>query len=307
MSRKPGHPFRAMRRPTATRSNGRRRGGGQPGDAAACPTRARGTLVPGGSQASASQSSAPRRAGLVLITLILAAGIANINLAVANVALPDIGKAFTASQTALDMVAIGYSLGLAASVLYLGAIGDRYGRKLLLALGMALSVPACLLAAFAPSAGVLIAARLLGGLSAGLAYPTTLALVTALWSGPARTRSIALWSGIGSAVAVLGPLVSGILLQRYWWGSVFVFPLALRVDRPCAGHLVRARPRERVDRFGGQPRRDLVGGAGDRPDPGHQLRAGAGRGNAGHGNGGRRRRRGRRLRAAPAPRGQSPL
>src|SRR5689334_3644576 len=71
------------------------------------------------------QSSAPARAGLVLTTLILAAGVANINLAVANVALPDIGKAFTASQTALDLVAVGYSLGLAASVLSLGAIGDR--------------------------------------------------------------------------------------------------------------------------------------------------------------------------------------
>ena len=132
-----------------------------------------------------SQSSAPARAGLVLITLILAAGIANINLAVANVALPDIGKAFQASQTALDLVAVGYSLGLAASVLYLGAVGDRYGRKLLLAGGMALSIPACLLAAFAPSAGVLVVARLVGGLSAGMAYPTTLALVTALWAGPA--------------------------------------------------------------------------------------------------------------------------
>jgi DHA2 family multidrug resistance protein-like MFS transporter len=185
--------------------------------------------VPGDIQSSASQSSAPRRAGLVLVTLILAAGIANINLAVANVALPDIGKAFTASQTALDMVAIGYSVGLAASVLYLGAIGDRYGRKLLLALGMALSVPACLLAAFAPSAGVLIAARLLGGVSAGMAYPTTLALITALWSGPARTRAIALWSGVGSAIAVLGPLVSGILLEHYWWGSVFLFTLPFAV------------------------------------------------------------------------------
>ena len=80
-------------------------------------------------------SSVPPRAGLVLVTLILAAGIANINLAVANVALPDIGKAFQASQTALDFVAVGYSLGLAASVLYLGAVGDRYGRKLLLAGG----------------------------------------------------------------------------------------------------------------------------------------------------------------------------
>jgi MFS transporter, DHA2 family, multidrug resistance protein len=165
------------------------------------------------------------RPGLVLTTLILAAGIANINLAVANVALPDIGKAFQASQTALDLVAVGYSLGLAASVLYLGAVGDRYGRKLLLSGGMALSIPACLLAGFAPSVGVLVVARLLGGLSAGMAYPTTLALVTALWSGPARTRSIALWSGIGSAIAALGPLVSGILLQYFWWGSVFVFTL----------------------------------------------------------------------------------
>jgi MFS family permease len=98
------------------------------------------------------KSPAPARAGVVLGTLILAAGIANVNLAVANVALPDIGQAFKASQTAIDLIAVGYSLGLAASVLYLGAIGDRYGRKLLLVLGMALSVPACLLAAFAPSA-----------------------------------------------------------------------------------------------------------------------------------------------------------
>ena len=172
-----------------------------------------------------NQSSAPARAGLVLTTLILAAGIANINLAVANVALPDIGTAFTASQTALDLIAVGYSLGLAASVLYLGALGDRYGRKLLLVAGMALSIPACLLAGYAPSAAVLIVARLVGRLSAGMAYPTTLALVTALWAGPARTRSIALWSGIGSAIAALGPLVSGILLQYFWWGSVFLFTL----------------------------------------------------------------------------------
>lgn len=175
------------------------------------------------------QPSAPARAGLVLTTLILAAGVANINLAVANVALPDIGKAFNASQTALDLIAVGYSLGLAASVLYLGAVGDRYGRKLLLVLGMALSIPACLLAAYAPSAGVLAVARLAGGLSAGMAFPTTLALVTPLWSGPARTRSIALWAGIGSAIAALGPLVSGALLEYFWWGSVFLFTVPFAV------------------------------------------------------------------------------
>ena len=173
----------------------------------------------------AETTHAPPRAALVLVSLILGAAVANINLAVANVAMPSIGAAFDASQTQLDLTAVGYSLGLAASVLYLGALGDRYGRKMMLLLGVALSIPACLLAAYAPSVHVLIVARLLGGLSAGMAYPTTLALITAFWSGRSRTRSIALWSGLGAAVTALGPLLAGWLLQYYWWGSVFLITL----------------------------------------------------------------------------------
>jgi DHA2 family multidrug resistance protein-like MFS transporter len=182
-----------------------------------------------GASSGAEQSSAPSRSGLVLLALILVAAVANLNLAVANVALPDIGKAFDASQTALNLVAVGYSLGLAASVLYLGALGDRYGRKMMLILGVGLSVPACILAATAPNIGVLIAARILGGLAAGMAYPTTLALITALWSGPGRTRSIALWSALGGAISSLGPLISGALLENYYWGSVFLVTLPLAV------------------------------------------------------------------------------
>src|SRR3954470_20907866 len=177
----------------------------------------------------ASSSSSPPRAKLVLASLIAVAAVANLNLAVANVALPDIGKHFDSSQTGLDLIAVGYSLGLAASVLYLGALGDRYGRKLMLLLGMALSVPACLLAAFAPSDVVLFVARVVGGLSAGMAYPTTLALIAALWSGPGRTRSIALWSALGGAIASLGPLVAGALLEHFAWGSVFLITLPLVV------------------------------------------------------------------------------
>jgi MFS transporter, DHA2 family, multidrug resistance protein len=171
--------------------------------------------------------SAPKRPGLVLASLIAVAAVANLNLAVANVALPSIGQAFDAGQTALDLVAVGYSLGLAASVLYLGAVGDRYGRKKMLVGGMALSIPASLLAALAPSIGVLFAARVLGGVAAGMAYPTTLALITALWSGPGRTKSIALWSGIGGAIAALGPVISGALLTQFDWESVFVVTLPL--------------------------------------------------------------------------------
>ena len=147
----------------------------------------------------------------------------------ANVALPDIGKASTPGQTSLNLVAVGYSLGLAASVLYLGALGDRYGRKLMLILGTALAIPASLVAALAPSIEVLFGARLVGGLAAGMAYPTTLALITALWSGPARTKSIALWSALGGAIAALGPLLSGALLTGFDWGSVFVITLPLAV------------------------------------------------------------------------------
>jgi MFS family permease len=176
---------------------------------------------------AAASSTAPARSGLVLTALILVAAVANLNLAVANVALPDIGKDFDASQTSLNLVAVGYSLGLAASVLYLGALGDRYGRKLMLVLGVVLAVPASLLAAWSPSVDVLGAARLLGGISAGLAFPTTLALITALWSGSRRTKSIALWSGVGGAIASLGPLVAGAMLDHFWWGSVFLITLPL--------------------------------------------------------------------------------
>jgi DHA2 family multidrug resistance protein-like MFS transporter len=184
---------------------------------------------PASAAGSAAPSTEPKNARVVLISLIMVAAVANLNLSVANVALPSIGESFDASQTALDLVAVGYSLGLAASVLWFGAIGDRYGRKLMIILGMLLSIPACLVAAWAPSVEVLFAARVVGGLSAGMAYPTTLSMITALWSGPARTKSIAMWSALGGGFAMLGPLISGALLEHFWWGSVFLvtLPLAL--------------------------------------------------------------------------------
>lgn len=172
-------------------------------------------------------SQAPARAGLVLGTLILVAGVANLNLTVANVALPAIGAALSASQLSLNLIAVGYSLGLAASVLWFGALGDRYGRKKMIVIGMSLAMPASLVAGLAPTTEVLIGARIIGGLGAGLTFPTTLALITVLWSGPARTKAIALWSALGTGSAVLGPLVSGALLQSFAWGSVFLVTIPL--------------------------------------------------------------------------------
>ncbi|GAC67519.1 MFS transporter [Gordonia soli] len=175
------------------------------------------------------EQTAPDRAPVVLGSLILVAGVANINLAVANVALPDIGKAFDASSTQLNLVAVGYSLGLAASVLYLGALGDRHGRKRMLLYGMALSIPASIVAGIAPDIYTLMGARVVGGLAAGLAFPTTLAMITALWSGPGRTKAIAAWSAFGGAISALGPVMSGGLLEVFHWNAVFLVTLPLAV------------------------------------------------------------------------------
>jgi EmrB/QacA subfamily drug resistance transporter len=213
--------------------------------------------------ASPLTDGAPRNAGAILAALILAAAVCNVNLAVANVALPTIGAAFDASQTQLNLIAVGYSLGLAASVLYLGAVGDRYGRKMLLLIGTAASIPLSFLAAYAPSPEVLVAARILGGVTGGLCYPTTLALIAALWRGGTSTRAIALWSAIGASLSSLGPMLSGFLLGKFWWGSVFLVtvPIAILAFVMCRrlipGHV--AEGTEPVDHLGGVLSIVLVG------------------------------------------------
>jgi hypothetical protein len=85
------------------------------------------------------------------------------------------------------------------------------------------------MAALSGSVEVLFAARLIGGIAAGMAFPTTLSLITALWSGSGRTKSIALWSSIGGAFSALGPLAAGALLEHHAWGSVFLITLPLAV------------------------------------------------------------------------------
>ena len=177
----------------------------------------------------ASSDTAPPHAGITLVALILVATVANLNLSVANVALPDIGLAFKASQSSLNLVAVGFSLGLAGTVLYLGALGDRYGRSMMLLLGTALAVPTSIAAAWSTSVTMLIVSRVLGGVAAGMAFPTTLALITALWSGAPRVRAIAAWSAIGASMAAVGPLLAGACLNAFWWGSCFLISIPLAV------------------------------------------------------------------------------
>lgn len=207
------------------------------------------------SNPAAPTSNAPAKSGRILTALILGAGVANMNLAVANVGLPQIGEDLGATQTGLNLVAMGFSLGLAATVLYLGAIGDRYGRKNMLLLGLILGIPAAIMSALAPSIEVLAVSRVLGGFAAGMAYPTTLALITALWSGSSRTRAIALWSALGAAMSAMSPLLAGAILMFAPWGWAFVIaiPFALPaiylVWKEVPAHINETS--EKVDHIGG--------------------------------------------------------
>ena len=131
----------------------------------------------------------------------------------------------------------------------------------MLVLGTALAIPASLLAAYAPTDTILFVARLLGGLAAGMAYPTTLALITALWSGPGRTKSIALWSALGGAISALGPLLSGSAVGALLVGVGLPAHAAAGRRRPGPGDPARAGPRERDDGSGRQPGRHPLGPA----------------------------------------------
>jgi EmrB/QacA subfamily drug resistance transporter len=203
-----------------------------------------------------ARADSPPRAGIVLAALILGALVCNINLAAANIALPDVGDAFGASQSALNIVALGCSLGLAMSVLYFGALADRYGRKQLLMLGLALTVVASFLSAFSVSIDMLIASRIFTGIAAGMAFPTTLSLITALWRpGARRTRAIALWSAVSAMASVVGSVIAGLLLTVFWWGSAFLIaaPIAatalVLVWRCVPAHV--AESTDPVDHVGG--------------------------------------------------------
>ena len=165
----------------------------------------------------------------VLAVAVLGTGMVFLDGTVVNVALPDIGRDLGASTSSLQWILNGYLLTLASLILLGGSLGDRYGRRLMFVVGAGLFTAASLLCAMAPTAELLIGARLLQGIGGALLTPGSLAMIEASFRPTDRARAIGAWSGLGGVATALGPLLGGYLVQAVSWRAIFLINLPLGI------------------------------------------------------------------------------
>ncbi|MER6133689.1 MFS transporter [Streptomyces sp. NPDC001815] len=168
-----------------------------------------------------------RRTILIAVCIALMAVVASVS--GLNVAQPDLAVAYDASQSTVLWMINLYTLSLAALLLPLGAIGDRLGRKPMLLTGLSVFGVAGAVAGLAPSAEVMLAARLFSGAGAAMIMPITLAVITSTFPQEERGRAIGVWTGVAGGGGVLGMFLSAALVDVASWRWLFVLPIALVV------------------------------------------------------------------------------
>jgi EmrB/QacA subfamily drug resistance transporter len=173
----------------------------------------------------ASPSSA--HPNLVLVTTILASALAFVDGSVVNVALPTLARNFHADAGALQWVINSYLLPLSALLLLGGAAGDHFGRRRLLILGTSVFALASLGCALASGLPALFASRLLQGVGAAMLMPNSLAILGQTFSGASKGRAIGIWAATGAAMAAVGPVIGGWLIDLGSWRAIFLLNLPL--------------------------------------------------------------------------------
>ncbi|MFQ1000611.1 MFS transporter [Modestobacter sp. SSW1-42] len=193
----------------------------------------------------------------VLLALCLSVLLVSVDNTIVNVALPTIGRELSATTSDLQWVVDGYTLAFAALLLLGGALGDRFGRRRVLEVGLVLFAATSVLAATADTTTQLVAGRVAMGVSAAAVYPATLALLVSTFTDRReRATAIGIWSAVTGLSVAIGPVSGGLLLEHFAWGSVFLVNLPLAAVAVVAGRVLlteSADPRPR--RF------DLVGAA----------------------------------------------
>lgn len=180
--------------------------------------------------AGGADGRAGRREWVALMVLALAVLLLAVDGTVLSLAVPALSADLAPSAVQLLWIGDVYSFALAGLLVPMGSLGDRIGRKRLLLIGAVGFGLASVLAAFAPTAGWLIAARALLGVAGATLMPSTLSIIRNLFTDAAqRTTAIAIWAAAATAGAAAGPLVGGVLLEHFWWGSVFLINLPVMV------------------------------------------------------------------------------
>lgn len=208
----------------------------------------------GVSQSPATDPLAARQRSRVLLSVCIALMAVIASVSGLNVAQPQLAVALNASQTDVLWLINGYAVALAALLLPLGALGDRWGRKPALLCGLALFGLANLGAALSTSTEFMLIARLLSGVGAALIMPVTLAVITATFPAEERSKAIGIWTGVAGGGGVLGMFLSAALVDFVTWRWLFALPIALVVVS-----FVMTWRHVPDSRNGGSQRFDLVG------------------------------------------------
>jgi EmrB/QacA subfamily drug resistance transporter len=165
------------------------------------------------------------RRWVILAVLCLSLVLVVISVSSLNVALPTIQRALGASGTQLQWIVDAYALVFAGFLLPAGALGDRFGRKGALQVGLVVFGAAALAGSLSTSPSPLIASRAVMGIGAALIMPATLSIIVNCFPMYERPKAVAVWAGFAGVGGALGPITSGFLLEHFWWGSVFFINL----------------------------------------------------------------------------------
>lgn len=144
-----------------------------------------------------------------------------------NVAQQDLARDLGASQSTLLWIINGYTLALAALLMPVGAIGDRFGRKPVLLTGLGLFALANVAGALATTSGALLAARIAAGVAAAMIMPVTLSVITSSFPAEQRARAIGIWAGFAGAGGILGLFFSSVMIDYFSWPWLFTMPIAM--------------------------------------------------------------------------------
>jgi len=163
-----------------------------------------------------------RRRWWILAVLILSLFTVNLDNTILNVALPTLALGLHASLSQLQWIIDAYVLVFAGLLLVAGALGDRFGRRRVLVVGLVIFGAGSVTSAFAPSADILIPLRALMGLGGALITPSTLSITRHVFTAEERPRAIAVWTATAGLGIVAGPVIAGVLLDHFAWGSIFL-------------------------------------------------------------------------------------